>query len=207
MKKTAAKEINLVVISGSRVFGGVANEQREIIRSFKITDLSPSSTDFMEGVKTLASIFASEFFDMDFDEAGKLFEKAKTLEELEKILKKDLYEENYEGWKQFNSISIIEIKNEFLLDGLIHLPESSFNGDYDVEGKVKELKKDEKFKEALELRDSFIKLEELVKSNPKLVSQTELERITKLFEKVPPEIIPDSWKKEREEILEKYYKN
>jgi len=194
-------KINLVVISGGHITGGVGDETRKNLRIFKVSNFSPSSSDFLKEVKSLTSSFASKFFDMDLDES---FENAKTLEELEKIAKKDLYSEDYYGWKQTYSISVIEIRNEVILQGLNYFLGSFFADDYDIEKKIVELKRDEKFKEALELTDSLAKLKKSVEENPKVVAKTELEIITELIAKIPAEFLPVCLKKEYQEILEKY---
>ena len=81
---------------------------------------------------------------------------------------------------------------------------SFFADDYDIEKKIVELKRDEKFKEALELTDSLAKLKKSVEENPKVVAKTELEIITELIAKIPAEFLPMCLKKEYQEILEKY---
>jgi len=194
-------KINLVVISGGHITGGVGDETRKNLRIFKVSNFSPSSPDFLKEAKSLTSSFASEFFDMDLDEK---FENAKTLEELEKIAKNDLYSEDDYGWKQTYSISVIEIRNEVILQGLNYFPGSFFADDYDIEKKIVELKKDEKFKEALELTESLAKLKKSVEENLKVVAKTELEIITELIAKIPAEFLPMCLKKEYQEILEKY---
>ena len=197
----AMNKINLVVISGGHTTGGVGDETIKDLRIFKISDFPPSSPDFLKEVKSLTSSFASEFFGMDLDEK---FENAKTLLELEKIAKRDLYSESSYEWKQTYSISVIEIRNEVILQGLNYLSGSFFVDDYEIEKKIGELKKDEKFKEALELTESLAKLKKSVEGNPKAVAKTELEIITELIAKVPAELLPESWKKKYQEILEKY---
>jgi hypothetical protein len=201
--KNDNQKINLVLIKGRQTFN-IDGDYEKLMR-FEISDLSPSSEDFLEGVKSLANLYAYEFFDVDdFDKSEKML-KAKTLKEVEEIIKEELYSKysEDEGEKQTYSISIIEIKNESIIEGLKHLPENFFSGDYEIKKKISELKKDEKFKEALELTDSFNKLEESVKLNCQLLSKTELERIErelKYFNEPP-----DFLKKEYEDILKKYY--
>jgi hypothetical protein len=194
-------KINLVVISGGHTTGGVGDETIKNLRIFKVSNFPPSSSDFLKEVKSLTSSFASEFFDMDLDES---FESAKTLEELEKIAKKDLYSEDYYGWKQTYSISVIEIRNDVILQGLNYLSGSFFADDYEIEKKIGELKKDEKFKEALELTESLARLKKCVEGNYKTVAKTESEIITGLLAKFPVELLPDSLRKKYQEILEKY---
>jgi hypothetical protein len=195
------EKINLVVISGGHTTGGVGDETIKDLRIFKVSNFSPSSPDFLKEVKSLTSSFASKFFGMNLDEK---FENAETLLELEKIAQKDLYSESSYGWKQTYSISVIEIRNEIILQGLKYLSGSFFIDDYAIEKKIKELKEDKKFEEALELTESLAKLKESIKGNPKSVAQTELEIITKLISRFHPDRLPDCLKKEYQEILEKY---
>ena len=93
------KKINLVVVEGSHEFGGVDNMQYEHLISFGVTDLSPSDPDFLFGLKSLVGIYASEFFDMYFDDSEKLLEKSETLEEIQKIIKEELDEYGDYGCK------------------------------------------------------------------------------------------------------------
>ena len=154
------KKINLVVVEGTNEFGGVDNMQYEDLISFGVTDLSPSDPDFLFGLKSLVRIYASEFFDMYFDDSEKLLEKSETLEEIQKIIKEELDEYGDYGCKYTRRIAIIEIKNEDILDGLKHLGKNFFEENYHLDLKLKELKKNKKFKEALELKESFDKLSE-----------------------------------------------
>ena len=160
------KKINLVVVEGSHEFGGVDNMQYEHLISFGVTDLSPSDPDFLFGLKSLVGIYASEFFDMYFDDSEKLLEKSETLEEIQKIIKKELDEYGDYGCKWTRRIAIIEIKNEDILDGLKHLGKNFFAENYYLDLKLKELKKNKKFKEALKLNQSFGKLYKNRRTNP-----------------------------------------
>jgi hypothetical protein len=197
------KKINLVVVEGPREFGGVDNLQYEDLIRFGITDLSLSDPYFLFHLKSLVGTYAYEFFDMDFDESEKLLKKSKTLEEIEAVAKKSIRYDGDSEFKHTYRIVIIEIKNEVLLEGLIHISESCFIEEYGVGEKVKELKKDGKFKEALELMESFNKLKDLVKSKPELVSQTESERMTKFISRIPSG--PEPLKKKYQAILEEFY--
>ena len=100
----------------------------------------------------------------DFDESEKLLEKAKTIEEIEDIIKEELstYRDGVDEYWETLGIFVTEIKNPDILEGLVHLPENSFSCDDDVESRIKELKSDENFKEALELSESFNKLKDLI---------------------------------------------
>ena len=154
------KKINLVVVEGTNEFGGVDNMQYEDLISFGVTDLSPSDPDFLFHLKSLVGNYAFNFFDIYFDETEKLLEKSKTLEEIQGIIKEELDEYGDYGCKYTRRIDIIEIKNENILDGLKHLGKNFFGENYRVNQKIKELKKNKKFKEALELKESFDKLSE-----------------------------------------------
>ena len=154
------KKINLVVVKGSGEYGGMDGVEYKDLISFGVTDLSPSDPDFLFGLKSLARIYASEFFDMYFDDSEKLLEKSKTLEEIQKIIKKELAEYGDYGCKWTRSIAIIEIKNENILDGLKHLGKNFFAENYHLDLKLKGLKKNKKFKEALKLNQSFDRLSE-----------------------------------------------
>ena len=160
------KKINLIEILGGDTLDTFEKYKREIFRSFKVSDLSPSSADFIEEVKSLAGLYAFEFFDMDFDESKKLLEKAKTIEEIEDIIKEEItnYEEGDDEYRDTWGISVIEIKNPRILKGLVNLPKNSFSGNDDAEIKIEELKSDGNFKEALELIESFNKLKDLINS-------------------------------------------
>lgn len=154
------KKINLVVVEGTHEFGGIDNLQYEDLISFGVTDLSPSDPDFLFHLKSLAGTYAFNFFDIDFDETEKLLEKSETLEEIQKIIKEELDEYGDYGCKYTYRISIIEIKNKDILDGLKHLGKNFFDENYCVDKKIKNLKKNKKFKEALKLKESFDKLSE-----------------------------------------------
>jgi len=154
------KKINLVVVEGSHEFGGVDNMQYEDLISFGVTDLSPSDPDFLFHLKSLAGTYAFNFFDMYFDDSEKLLEKSKTLEEIQKIIKKELDEYGDYGCKWTYRIAIIEIKNKDILDGLKHLGKNFFDENYRVDQKIKELIKNKKFKKAIELKESLDRLSE-----------------------------------------------
>jgi hypothetical protein len=108
--------------------------------------------------------YAFEFFDMSLEESKKLLEKAQTIEEIEDIIKEELstYRDGADEYWKTLGIFVTEIKNPGILEGLVHLPENSFSCDDDVESRIKELKSDENFKEALELSESFNKLKDLI---------------------------------------------
>lgn len=197
------KKINLVLVKGNLEFGGIDNLMNEYLIEFGITDLPQSDPVFLDKLKDLVGFYAYNFFDMDFDESESLLEKAKTLEEIEAIAKGIKYD-GYSEFAMTYGIEIIEIKNEVLLKGLMHLPDSRFFDEYYVDKEVEKFKEEGKFKEALELKESFDRLKDLAKSNPKAVSKTELERITELTRRVPSHLWPESLKKEYQEIIEKY---
>jgi len=152
------KKINLVVVKGSREYGGMDGVEYEDLISFGVTDLSPSDPDFLFHLKSLVGTYAYEFFDMDFDESKKLLEKSKTLEKIEAIAKSIKIEDSNYEYKYTHNIAIIEIKNEDILDGLKHLGKNFF--DKDLKYKIKELIKNKKFKKALELKESLDRLSE-----------------------------------------------
>lgn len=158
------KKINLIEILGVDILDTFEKYRQERFRSFKLSDLSPSSPNFIEGVKSLVGSYAFEFFDMSLKESKKLLEKAQTIEEIEDIIKEELstYRDGADEYWKTLGIFVTEIKNPDILEGLVHLPENSFSCDDDVESRIKELKSDENFKEALELSESFNKLKDLI---------------------------------------------
>jgi hypothetical protein len=158
------KKINLIEILGGDILDTFEKYRRERFRSFKLSDLSPSSPDFIEGVKSLAGSYAFKFFGMGLEESKKLLEKAQTIEEIEDIIKEELtdYEDGDDEYRETWGIIITEIKNPGILEGLIHLPENSFSDNDDVGSKIKELKNNGNFKEALELSESFNELKDLI---------------------------------------------
>ena len=159
------KKVNLVEILGVDILDTFSYDRTERFSVFEVaSDLSPSSADFIEEVKSLARLYAFTFFDMGFDESEKLLEKAKTIEEIEDIIKEELstYRDGVDEYWETLGIFVTEIKNPDILEGLVHLPENSFSCDDDVESRIKELKSDENFKEALELSESFNKIKDLI---------------------------------------------
>lgn len=167
------KRVNLVEILGADILD-IFNRSRyhsrlERFSVFAVaSDLSPSSADFIEEVKSLAGSYAFNFFrHMSLEKSKKLLEKAQTIEEIEDIIKEELtdYRDGDDEYRETLGIFVTEIKNPDILDGLVHLPENSFSCDVDVESRIKELKSDENFKEALELTESFNELKDLINNN------------------------------------------